>query len=280
MSILSRSADSRTDLRDKVIAITGAARGIGFTTATLLHERGARVAIGDIDGDAVGKAGADLGCPAFELDVTSAESFRDFLDRVEKEHGPLDVLVNNAGIMPVGPISSYGPAMIRRNFEINLIGVATGSMLAAERMVARGSGHIVNIASVAGRLPVPGLTIYNGAKAGVLAFSEALNLELGDRGVRVSTVSPTFTRTALISGIQTNKLIRTIDPDTVAARVMRTIEKPKVHATAPDSMAWVHANAIIPQRLKRASTRWTGLDRMFMTWDSDERADYDKRISR
>lgn len=266
------------DLKGKVIAITGGGRGIGFATASALRDRGADLALGDIDTEAVEKSAADLGCHSDTLDVTDPASFESFLDGVERELGPIDVLINNAGIMPVGPLVDYDAAMIRRNFEIDLIAVVTGSQLAARRMVPRRSGHIVNIASVAGRLPVPGLTIYNGAKAGVLAFSEALNSELSRSDVRVSTVSPTFTRTGLISGIRTNKFIQTIGPDEVADRVVRTIEKPKVHATAPDSMGWVHRNSAMPQVLKRASSRMTGLDTMFLSYDSTERAEYDNRI--
>jgi NAD(P)-dependent dehydrogenase (short-subunit alcohol dehydrogenase family) len=266
------------DLKGKVIAITGGGRGIGFATASALRDRGADLALGDIDTEAVEKSAADLGCHSDTLDVTDPASFESFLDGVERELGPVDVLINNAGIMPVGPLIDYDVSMIRRNFEIDLIAVVTGSQLAARRMVPRRSGHIVNIASVAGRLPVPGLTIYNGAKAGVLAFSEALNAELSRSGVRVSTVSPTFTRTGLISGIRTNKFIQTIGPDEVAERVVRTVARPKVHATAPDSMGWVHGNSVMPQVLKRVSSRMTGLDTMFLSYDSTERADYDHRI--
>lgn len=276
MSLFRRSAP--IDLKDKVIAITGAGRGIGFATASALRDRGAVLALGDIDTEVVEKSAADLGCHSDTLDVTDTGSFELFLDGVERELGPIDVLINNAGIMPVGPLLDHDEQVIRRNFEIDLIAVVTGSQLAARRMVPRRSGHIVNIASVAGRLPVPGLTIYNGAKAGVLAFSEALNAELSSTGIRVSTVSPTFTRTGLISGIRTNKFIQTIGPDEVAERIVRTIERPKVHATAPDSMGWVHGNSVIPQRLKRASSRMTGLNTMFLSYDSSERADYEKRI--
>lgn len=266
------------DLKDKVIAVTGAGRGIGFATAAALGDRGAVLALGDIDTEVVEKSAADLGCHSGTLDVTDSGSFESFIDGVERELGPIDVLINNAGIMPVGPLLDHDEKVIRRNFEIDLIAVVMGSRIAARRMVSRRSGHIVNIASVAGRLPVPGLAIYTGAKAGVLAFSEALNAELSPSGVRVSTVSPTFTRTGLISGIRTNKFIQTIGPDEVAERIVRTIERPKVHATAPDSMGWVHGNSVIPQPLKRASSRMTGLHTMFLSYDTNERADYDKRI--
>ncbi|MYR08708.1 SDR family NAD(P)-dependent oxidoreductase [Gordonia sp. SID5947] len=278
---LSRTPDHdqiRAALRGKVIAITGGARGIGFETATQLFHAGAVVALGDVDEEAVGKSAADLGVEGFVVDVTDRKSFDDFLTGVEDALGPIDVLINNAGIMPVGEFLAYDEALIRRTFDIDVIGVLTGTQLAARRMVARGRGQVVNIASVAGRLPTPGLTIYNGAKAAVIEFSEALDAELASTGVRVSTVLPTFTRTGLISGLRTNSLVRPVDPEDVAAEVVSIIARPRVRVTAPRSMAWVHANATIPQRMKRMSRRMTKLDSMFLDYDHDQRAAYSQRI--
>lgn len=279
---LTRSLDHdgiRDALRDQVIVITGGARGIGFETATQLFEAGATVALGDVDGAAVGKAAADLGVEGFAVDVTDRRSFEEFLDSVSASVGPIDVLVNNAGIMPVGDFLTFDEGMIRRTLDIDLYGVMIGSQLAARRMVARGRGQIVNIASVAGRLPTPGMAVYNAAKAGVIEFSEALDAELDGTGVRVSAVLPTFTRTALIDGLQTNALVRTIGPEDVAAEILGIIARPRVRVTAPRSMAWVHANALFGQRMKRASRRMTKLDTMFLDFDHDRRAAYDKRIS-
>jgi NAD(P)-dependent dehydrogenase (short-subunit alcohol dehydrogenase family) len=265
-------------LRDKVVVITGGARGIGFETATQLVAAKARVILGDVDGEAVGKAAADLGVEGLELDVTSTESIEAFLDEAERIVGPVDVWVNNAGIMPVGPFLNYDAALIRRTIDIDLMGVIWGTQAAARRMVARGHGHIVNVASVAGRLPTPGLAVYNAAKAGVIEFSEALNAELADTGVAVSTILPSFTNTGLISGLETNRYIRVVEPDVVAAGIIATIITPQVRAAAPRSMGWVHANTIMPQRLKRRARTMTGLDHIFLKYDSSQRAEYNKRI--
>ena len=159
----------------KVVIITGGALGIGLATATRLHRLGAKVAIGDIDEATVKDSGSALGVQVYgKLDVTDPESFGDFLDQVERQMGPIDVLINNAGIMPTGPIVDETDKVTRRILDINVYGVVLGSKLAAQRMVKRGTGHVINIASLAGETPTPGLATYCGSKAAVLAFTDAL----------------------------------------------------------------------------------------------------------
>lgn len=268
----------RDALRGKVVAVTGGARGIGYETSAQLLSAGASVAIGDVDDDAVAKAAADLGVEGLHLDVTDPTSFEEFLDRVEAALGPIDVLVNNAGIMPVGPFLGYSETLVRRTFDIDTLGVIFGAQAAGRRMTARGRGQILNVSSVAGRLPMPGLSIYNAAKAAVIELTDALDAELSPSGVRVSTVMPTFTNTGLISGLATNRFITTVEPEDVAAQILSTIATPKVRAAAPRSMAWVHANTLTPQPVKRAVRRVTKLDTIFLDYDQSARGDYANRI--
>ena len=262
-----RQAGPRGSVSGKVVGITGGARGIGFRTAQLLTEAGAVVAIGDVDADAVAKAAAEIGIDGGGVDVTEGGSYADWLD------------INNAGIMPVGSFLDYDPAIIRRTVEIDLLGVYTGSQLAARRMVERGSGHIINIASVAGRMATPGLTVYNGVKAGVIEFSEALDAELEGQGVRVSAVLPTFARTGLISGLQTNSVVRAVEPDDVARVIVQVVARPRVRVTAPENMRWVHTNAMLGEGMKRRLRRSTGIDRIFLDYDAGARDEYSRRIA-
>ena len=161
----------------KVVAITGGARGIGKATATALVRKGARVAIGDLDLALAEQTATELGggVVAFELDVTDRNSFEGYLDAAEKELGPIDVLVNNAGIMPVGVFADESDETAHLMIDINLHGVIYGTKLALERMLPRRSGHIVNIASQAGKAGIPGGATFT-ASSSVLLFVVALAL--------------------------------------------------------------------------------------------------------
>ena len=190
------------NIRGKTIAITGAARGIGFATAKALLARGARVVIGDRDVAFQESAVADLTklgpVSGYPLDVTDRESFATFLDKARTDGGGhIDVLINNAGVMPIGPFLEQSEQTIRSTIEVNFYGVLTGCQLVLPEMVARRSGHIVNIASLAGMLAVPGQVVYAGTKFAVVGLSSGLSDEFAPQGVEVSCVMPTFTNTEL-----------------------------------------------------------------------------------
>ena len=145
-------------LRGRIVAITGGARGIGKATARALVLKGAKVAIGDLDRELAEQTAAEIGGDtlALELDVTRRDSFEGFLDQVEERLGSLDVLINNAGIMPLGRFVEEDDATAQRMVDINVHGVMYGMKLALPRMQRRGSGHLVNIASQAGKTGFPG----------------------------------------------------------------------------------------------------------------------------
>src|SRR6185295_861583 len=168
-------AKERQSLSGKVVAITGGARGIGKATATALVRKGCRVAIGDLDLALAEQTAAELGggTVAFALDVTDRGSFTAFLDAAERELGPLDVVVNNAGIMPVTPFAEEPDDSIKRQLDINVYGVIVGMQLAMKRFVPRGKGHIVNLASQAGKGGFPGIATYSATKHAVVGVSEA-----------------------------------------------------------------------------------------------------------
>ncbi|MFE7719339.1 SDR family oxidoreductase [Nocardia rhizosphaerihabitans] len=214
-----------TAVRDLVVVITGGARGIGLATATRLQELGARVAIGDIDEPAV-KAAGDFALSG-ALDVTDPVSFEAFLDEVERTVGPIDVLINNAGIMPTGLLVDEPDRVTRRILEINVYGVILGSKLGLARMLPRGRGHVINIASLAGETHIPGLATYNASKHAVLGFTDTLREEYRGSGVRFSAVLPTLTKTELGAGVQGNWLVQPAEPEQIAAAIEKLIRSPR-----------------------------------------------------
>ena len=140
----------------------------------------------------------------YPLDVTDRESFATFLDKARTDGGGhIDVLINNAGVMPIGPFLEQSEQSIRSSIEVNLYGVLTGCQLVLPDMVARRSGHIINIASLSGLIPVPGQVVYAGTKFAVVGLSAALADEFAPHGVDVSVIMPPFTNTELISGTNT-----------------------------------------------------------------------------
>lgn len=267
-------------LNGKVVAITGAARGIGLATARLLMDRGAQVAIGDIDVDELEKAAAELGVASFgRLDVTDPESFEAFLDKVEADLGPLDVLINNAGIMPVGRIVDEPDSVTRRMLDINVYGVIVGSKLAARRMVRRGSGHVVNVASMAGELAVPGLATYCATKHAVVGFTDAARLEHRDTGVRFSMMLPSFVNTELAAGTQGAKGFRNAEPEEIAEGILRLLNRRRTRIHVTRSLgALITAQRVFPRAFNEGLARRLGGDKVFLDdVDAEARRRYESR---
>jgi short-subunit dehydrogenase len=276
----------RRDLGGRAVAITGGARGIGKATAEALIARGARIAIGDLDHDlAVQTADALPGEAAgFQLDVTDSESFASFLDTAEAEVGPLYALVNNAGIMPIGPFGSEDDATTRLMLEVNLMGVINGTKLAIDRLVTRGEGHIVNIASQAGKIGIPGAATYCASKHAVVGLSESVRQELRKTGVEVSCVMPAAVNTELIAGLNPSKMAllvsKQLEPEDVARQIVRTLERPRFEVYVPPrAKATFRIFAIAPRRLTEALGRALGSEKVLFDYDRTARAAYTERIS-
>lgn len=263
-------------LKGKVIAVTGGAQGIGAATARALADAGARVVVGDLDVDLAKKSAEAYEGLALPLDVTSRESFTGFLDAVVKEHGRIDGLVNNAGFMVLGRVLETPLARQLAQVDVNLNGLITGCYEGASRMGP--GGRIVNIASVAGRVPIPGSAVYNATKAGVLAFSESLDAELAARGIRVSCVLPSFTNTHLIDGTTAKGMTKPIEPTEVADAVVAAFVKPRLFRIRPKLVAWSAAHwSSTPAAFKPVLRRAMGLDTIFAEHDPAARASYDER---
>jgi NAD(P)-dependent dehydrogenase (short-subunit alcohol dehydrogenase family) len=269
------------DTKGRVIAITGAARGIGLATATALRAAGARVAIGDIDRDAAIRAAEALGSDvlAASLDVTDSASFRDFLALAERELGPLDVLINNAGIMPIGPMLDEPESLAQRVVEINILGVLTGMKLALPGMLQRGGGHIVNIASIAGKSPVPGGASYAASKAAIVSLTETARVEFAGKGIDFTCVMPSFTATELIAGTKGVRFIPNVQPVAVADAIAEAVARPRADVYVPAAVGVIaRSQPLIGRRVRDAINHLIGADRTFLEVDHGARAGYDARI--
>jgi short-subunit dehydrogenase len=263
----------------RVVAVTGAARGIGRATARTLVARGARVAVGDLDAAAAEELGAELGGYGGGLDVTRRESFAAFLAGAEKALGPLDVLVNNAGVMHVGPFLEEDDAWTRRQLEINAGGVALGMKLVLPGMLARGSGHVVNVASAAAKLGIPREAVYSASKHAVAGLSEAVRAELRGSGVELSLVMPGLVRTDLAAGTTRGSIVLT--PEDVAVAIAGVLERPRFDVYVPRAYAAIALLATaLPRRVREPLLRLAGTERNTARTTVEDRAAYEERMER
>jgi len=269
-------------LAGRVVAITGAARGIGRATAQALVREGATVAIGDLDLEVAERTAGEIGprAAAFALDVTDRASFERFLESVEARFGAVDALVNNAGIMLLGPFVDEDDATARRMVDINVHGVMLGMKLAVPRFVARGEGHLINIASAAGKAPYPGGATYCGTKHFVVGVSETVRGELRGTGVDLSVVMPVVVDTELAAGLRTPHGIPRVQPEDVAAAIVDTLRRPRFDVYVPRAIGPLTAlSAIAPRRLRELMMRAIGAHRVLWV-DPAERAGYELRAAR
>jgi clavulanate-9-aldehyde reducatase len=226
-------------LAGRVAAITGASSGIGEATALALSRAGAAVALGARRRDRLEQvaAKAEGPCSVHELDVTDEGAARAFVEAAHREHGGLHLLVNNAGVMLLGPVDGADPADWRRMLDVNLWGMLICTHAALPLIAGSGGGDIVNLSSVAGRRADAGAAVYNMTKFGVHGFSEALRQEALHSGVRVTTVAPGFVETEL-QGHNLNPVVQralerareqigeVLRPEDVAEAILYAVSRP------------------------------------------------------
>ncbi|GIE95626.1 SDR family NAD(P)-dependent oxidoreductase [Paractinoplanes rishiriensis] len=255
----------------RTAVVTGGARGIGAATAAALAAAGYQVVVGDIE-----PTGA-----ALPLDVSDRAAFTAFLDAAEERLGPLGVLVNNAGIMPLSRVADEPDETTARILAVNLHAVIHGSREAVRRMLPRGGGHIVNVASVAARAPNPGAATYAASKAGMLAFSAALRTELRGTGVEVSCVLPGLVATDLSAGIAVRGY-RPIDPRRVGRAVLGVLRRPRPEVYVPAQVGvLLRVGSLAGRRFGDWLQRVSGADDVVLgAIGSDGRREYERRAAR
>lgn len=266
----------------QVAAITGGGRGIGRATAHALAREGVKVAVGDIDIAAAEAVAAEVGSGtvAVGLDVTEHDSFERFVETVEERLGPLDVLINNAGIMQLGSYLEEPLGTTRRMIDINVYGVHHGCQIALRRMVPRGRGHVLNMASVAGKMGYAGGASYSATKHYVVGLSESLRSELRGTGVEVSCVMPVVVQTELGSGLPSTRAVKQVTPEDVAAEIVSALKQPRFDVYVPGSVgALTQLSSALPRRGREALIRALKADRVLALADPEARRAYELRAS-
>lgn len=261
-----------SNLRGRTVLVTGAGSGIGRELALLAARRGADLVVCDVDEPGLAEVESAVrdrgpGVLARQVDVASREQMRDFAEAVHAEAGPVDLLINNAGV-------GLGAGFLDTELEdwdwilgVNVLGVVHGCHFFVPRMVERGAGgHVVNLSSMAGFFATPSLSAYSATKFAVLGFSEALREELRPHGIGVTAICPglintPITRTARARGSLADPAAREravalyarrgYGPDRVARNILRAVERDR-------TVVPVAAEAWIAYALKRVSPRLAG----------------------
>ncbi|MFO0547763.1 MAG: SDR family NAD(P)-dependent oxidoreductase [Polyangiaceae bacterium] len=272
-----RRAIAPIPLGGSVVAITGGAHGIGLETAKRFADAGAVVCIGDLDLAAARRATVGLGprARAYALDVSKRESFARFVESVERDVGPIEVLVNNAGVMPTGRFLEEEDDAHAAAFGVNTFGVSLGMKLVLPRMIERGRGHVVNIASLAGKMPVPWMATYVASKHAVIGLTDAVRTEIDGTGVTLTTVMPGAVNTRLATGISLRGILAQ-EPSDVARAVVDSVRTRRTHVTVPSLLALAgEVFPVLPHRARLAIFRLFGAERLLATDAAEARRAYE-----
>jgi short-subunit dehydrogenase len=264
----------------RIAVVTGAGRGIGLAIAAALAGDGWAVALADLEAATAQRVAAELPgeCVGLSVDVSDQSSVAQLVRDVEEQLGPIDLLVNNAGVMWVGSFDEEPEAATRRMLQVNLVGVINGFRVVAPQMMSRGRGHILTIASAASRLAPPGEATYAASKHGVLGYCTAVRRELKGSGVDVSVICPVVVHTELAAGTSSGAA-RALRPEQVAKAVMDVVRRPRFITFVPRHVTLLPtALALLPQRARDWLSERTVPDQVRRT-DRSKRTDYERQLT-
>ncbi|MGD9647093.1 MAG: SDR family NAD(P)-dependent oxidoreductase [Pirellulales bacterium] len=270
-------------LAGKRVLITGAAQGIGRATAHALARRGCELVVTDLREDLLEATAAELRTPAtqatsgrapkvsaYPLDVTDEAAIVALRDEIHHSLGPIDVLVNNAGLVFGGSFLEVPLARHRLTYEVNTLGLVAMTHAFLPDLIARPSGHLVNIASASAFIGLPYGTTYASSKWAVLGFSDGIRLELEELGyphVKVTAVCPSFVSTGLFAGATPVKQTTFLEADALAEKIVRAVERDKIYLLAPPMANLTPIlRGILPTRLFDAVGRWFGVTSSMRHW--------------
>jgi all-trans-retinol dehydrogenase (NAD+) len=253
------------------VLVTGAGHGLGFAIASAFARAGAHVVVTDLDAARVNDAVAKLpGACGYVLNVTDPAQIADVRARLAAEHGPLDVVVNNAGVVFGGPFLSVPIEKHSATVNVNFSGVLAVAHAFLPDLLARPAGQLVNIASASAVIALPNATTYAATKWAVLGFTESLQEELrllGHRNVVITAICPTYISTGLFTGAEPGKLIGWLTAEQVAAAVVRAVETRREFVMLPWRMRMLYSLcAGLPRTWYKALCRSLGASRSMMGW--------------
>jgi len=267
-------------LDGQVVAVTGGASGIGLATSKLLAGAGATVVIGDLDAEAAENAAAELGerHRGFPLDVTDNDSFENFVDRTESELGPVYALINNAGVMILGPLEDETEAVTDTMLAVNLRGVINGTRIAMRKMKPRGRGRIINIASQAGKTGLAEGATYCATKFAVVGLCESVRRELRGSGVEVTCVLPGPVATELGAGIGNARGSSHLQPENVAEAILDSFFRHRAEVWIPTMTRTLSVPAaMLPVSGRDWLVRAFNGDSVLAGADRARRSEYEKK---
>ncbi len=269
------------DPSGKLVLITGGARGIGRVTASRFAADGARVVIADLDGGVAEETAKELALGgARALDVADGPAFKSLVEELEAKEGPIDVLINNAGIMSLGGFTEQAPRNDEKQIGVNLLGVINGMRAVLPRMAKRQRGRIVNVASQAGRIGVPAAAVYSATKHAVCGLTESVRLEYRGSGIRFTYVLPAPVRTELFAGAKELKFPPLVEPEDVADAILDAVRTGKLEVYVPKiGRLLAILPGILPLRLRDRIGDLLGLGKMFTDFDPEARKLYAARTT-
>ncbi|MFL5243843.1 MAG: SDR family NAD(P)-dependent oxidoreductase [Gemmataceae bacterium] len=263
------------DLIGKRVLITGAGQGLGKALAFAFAQAGSEIIVTDITEAGVKETVKSLEHPnrrvaGYVVDVTCSEQVNAVRNRIHAELGPIDLLINNAGIVYGGEFSNVPLDRHEKTVSVNLDGVLTVTHAFLADLVSRPEAHLVNIASAAAVVPLPWAVSYAASKAAVLAFSDSLREELrllGHRHVGVTTVCPSYIGTGLFAGAKAPRFTSLLDADGVAAAVVRAVRKNRALVMLPWPAHWFYSVCgCLPGPVYRRLCAWLGISTSMVEW--------------
>lgn len=226
------------DLSGQLALVTGAARGMGRLHLEALGREGCRLVAADVDRgelDLTARELKEAGMEVypFALDVSDRGACLDLAEKLEREVGPLEILVNNAGIVEGASFLKMTESSARRMMEVNYFGLLWMMQAFVPGMISRGSGHVVNISSTAGKVGVANLGGYCASKFAVIGLTDAARAEAAGRGVRFTIVNPGYIRTGMFEGSRPSFVTRWLEPQVVSEAVVRALKRGEAEVCVP-----------------------------------------------